>query len=155
MFTTAHTPLRDTLTAVAATAICTAVSLAAIDSPARAATTNSSFISKVESQLNNDSWVATDKSGVATVAIRVDAEGRVISAGLVGSTGSTTLDREALRTAKAVTYPKSARGHNVAVVLKFGDAKLPAKAESAALVNRYVNARGEALADQTPAPNAG
>ena len=155
MFTTAHTPLRDTLTAVAATAICTAVSLAALDSPARAATPTTTFVRSVEAQLQNNNWVATDKTGVATVAVRVDAEGRVMSAGLVGSTGSRTLDSEALRTAKAVTYPKSERGHTVAVVLKFGDAKLPAKAESAALVTRYVNAKGEALAVETPAPNAG
>ena len=152
MFTTAHPPLRNTLSAVAATFLCTGVTLAALDSPAHAATT-SRFAAAVERQLS-DGYASSGENGIATVAVRIDAEGRVISAGLVGPSGHASLDRDALQRAKSVAYPKG-QSRSVAVVMKYGNARLPSQAESAALVSRYTDAQGRALAAGTIAPNAG
>lgn len=153
MFTTARTPIRNTLTAVAATFVCTAATLVALDSPAHAATTGR-FVRSVERQLDQVT-TTSDQNGVATVAVLIDSRGRVVSVGLVGSTGQSALDREAVQTAKSIVYPKGDRSRTVAVVLKYGSAAMPSKAYSAALASRYANAHGEALADRTPAPNAG
>ncbi len=90
------------------------------------------------------------------MAVRIDAAGNVQSANVVRSTGHSVLDRAALNTAKAVDYPKGDRARTVAVVLTYGEGtKQPAKSETARLVKTYVNAKGEALAQQIPAPNAG
>ena len=153
MFTTAHTPLRDTVTAIAATMICTTLSLVALDSPAHAAT-RSGFVHKVERQLSAQT-APTEQSGVATVAVRLDAAARVMSTDLVTSTGHEALDRAALSTAKNVIYPKDSGARTVAVVLTFNDAQMPSRKKSASLVSRYVNEHGEAFAASRPAPNAG
>ncbi len=154
MFVTSAPKFRVTATAFAASVIGTAL-VFAIPQAAQAATTQSSFINNVEAQLKNEAWAPTADTGVATVAVRIDASGKVLSAQVAGSSGHTVLDRAALSTAKSVSYPKGDNARTVAVVLTFGNVARPAKSETTALVNRYVNAKGEALASQTPAPNAG
>lgn len=154
MFVTSAPKFRVTATAFAASMIGTAL-VFAIPQASQAATTQSSFVGNVEAQLKNEAWAPTSDTGVATIAVRIDASGKVLSAQLAGSSGHAVLDRAALSTAKLVSYPKGTDARLVAVVLTFGQASRPAKSETTALVNRYVNAKGEAMAAQNPAPNAG
>ncbi len=153
MFTTAPSAFRTTATALAASIIGTAL-VVALPATARASTTGS-FVSSVESQLQKSTWAPSSKTGVATVAVRIDAAGKVQSAAVAGSTGHAELDRHALNTARSVSYPKGTTSRTVAVVLTFGNVAKPSKAASAALARSYVNAKGEALAADIPAPNAG
>jgi TonB family protein len=154
MFVTTAPKFRVTATAFAASMLGTAL-VFAIPQVAHAASSNSSFVHSVETQLNNGTFAQTSDTGVATVAVRIDANGKVLSAQVAGTSGHAVLDRQALSTAKSVSYPKGDKSRTVAVVLTFGNAAKPSKSQSASLVNRYVNAKGEALASQTPAPNAG
>lgn len=154
MFATTAPKFRVTATAFAASMVGTAL-VFAIPQVAQAATTHSDFVRSVEAQLNRSDFAATGDTGVATVAVRIDADGKVLSAQVAGTSGHAALDREALSTAKSVNYPKGERARTVAVVLRFGNVAKPSKSQSAALVNRYVNAKGEALASQNPAPNVG
>jgi TonB family protein len=153
MFSTTQSPFRTTATALAASLIGTALVVALPATSARAAT-HDSFVRNVEAQLNNEGWTPNAKTGVATVAVRIDADGKLLSAGIAASTGHTDLDRHALKTARSVAYPKGTGPRTVAVVLTFGKVAKASKAASAALVSRYANAKGEALAAEIPAPNA-
>ena len=153
MFTATAPSLRATATAFAASMLGTAL-VFAVPQAAHAAP-KSDFVRTVEAQINGESYSPSWATGVATVAVRIDADGKVLSTGIAGSTGHAMLDRQALRTAKSVTYPKGSRARTVAVVLTFGKVSKPAAAQSAALVNRYVNAKGEALASQSPATPVG
>lgn len=153
MFVTTAPKLRVSATAFAASMLGTAL-VFAIPQVAHAAPT-SRFVSNVEAQLNNGDFAQTSETGVATIAVRIDANGEVLSAEVAGSSGHAALDREALSTAKSVSYPKGNKARTVAVVLNFGNVAKPSNAQSAALVSRYVNAKGEALASQTPAPTVG
>lgn len=155
MYTETQPTFRTVATGFAAAAVYTGLLLAVTTSPAKAAT-NQGFVRAVEAQLAREAWAPTSDKGVATVAVRVAADGSVQSANIVGSTGNKVLDRAALATAKAVDYPKGDRARTVAVVLTYGEGtKRPARTETARLVKTYVNAKGEALATQIPAPNAG
>lgn len=155
MYTETQPTFRTVATGFAAAAVYTGLLLAVTTSPAKAATTHE-FARSVEAQLAREAWAPTSDKGVATVAVRVGADGSIQNAHLVGSTGHAVLDRAALNTAKAVSYPKGDRARTVAVVLTYGEGtKRPAKVETARLVKTYVNAKGEALAQQIPAPNAG
>ena len=154
MFVTSAPKFRVTATAFAASMIGTAL-VFAIPQASQAATTQSSFVNNVEAQLKNQAWAPTSDTGVATIAVRIDASGKVLSAHVAGSSGHAVLDRAALSTAKSVSYPNGDGARTVAVVLTFGHVPRPAKSETTALVNRYVNAKGEAMAAQNPAPNAG
>lgn len=145
---------RTVATAFAAATIYTGLLFAVSASPAYAATTDAQFVQKVESQIAVRSSFAPTGRGVATLSVKVDASGKLLDVTLVGSTGDKVLDADALAATKALNWP-AGRARNVAVVLTFGGAKAPAKVESAARVNRYTNAKGEALATATPAPNAG
>ena len=153
MFTATATSFRTTATAVAASMVGTALIFAAPQA-AHAAPT-SDFVRSVEAQLKVDNFAPSSASGIATVAVRIDADGKVLSADVAGSSGHAVLDREALLTAKSVTYPKGTGTRTVAMVLSFGNAQKPSASQSAALVNRYVNAKGEALASQSPAAPVG
>ena len=153
MFTATATSFRTTATAVAASMLGTALIYAAPQA-AHAAPT-SDFVRSVEAQLKVDNFAPSSASGIATVAVRIDADGKVLSADVAGSSGHAVLDREALLTAKSVTYPKGTGTRTVAMVLSFGNAQKPSASQSAALVNRYVNAKGEALASQSPAAPVG
>lgn len=155
MYTETQPTFRTVATGFAAAAVYTGLLLAVTTSPAKAAT-NDAFVRSVEHQLGHEAWAPTDDKGVATVAVRIDAQGTVQHAAVVGSTGHAVLDREALSTAKAVNYPKGDRARTVAVVLTYGKGtKRPTKEETARLVSRYANAKGEAFATEIPAPNAG
>jgi TonB family protein len=154
MFATTAPKFRVSATAFAASVLGTAL-VFAIPQVAQAATTNSDFVRSVEAQLNRSDFATTGDTGVATVAVRIDADGNVLSAQVAGTSGHAALDHEALSTAKSVNYPKGENARTVAVVLRFGNVAKPSKSRSAALVNRYVNAKGEALASQNPAPNVG
>jgi TonB family protein len=154
MFVTSAPKFRVTATAFAASMIGTAL-VFAIPQASQAATTQSSFVDNVEAQLKNQAWAPTSDTGVATIAVRIDASGKVLSAQVAGSSGHAVLDRAALSAAKSVSYPNGDDARTVAVVLTFGHASRPAKSETTALVNHYVNAKGEAMAAQNPAPNAG
>lgn len=59
------------------------------------------------------------RKGIATIAVTVDAKGRVEAADLVRSSGVGAFDREALRTARAVSYPATGEPRIVAMVLGF------------------------------------
>ena len=154
MFAAAAPKFRVTATAFAASLLGTAL-VFALPQAAQAATTDSSFVRDVEAQLKSDTFTPVNASGVATVAVRINADGKVQSASIAGSTGHKVLDREALTTAKTLTYPKGDRARTVAVVLTYGNAAQPSHSQSVALVNRYVNAKGEALASQSPANPVG
>lgn len=155
MYTETQPTFRTVATGFAAAAVYTGLLLAVTTSPAKAAT-NPDFTRSVEAQLDRETWAPTTDKGVATVAVRIDAAGAIQSAIIVGSTGNKVLDRAALDTAKAVSYPKGDRARTVAVVLTYGaDTKRPAAEETARLVKTYVNAKGAALATEIPAPNAG
>lgn len=154
MFTATAPNFRVTATAFAASLLGTAL-VFAIPQAAQAATTGSDFVRNVESQLAQDSLMTVDAKGVATVAVRIDADGNIRSAEIAKSSGHPALDQEALTSAKSVQYPKGSNARTVAVVLRFGNVAMPSKSESAALVTRYVNAKGEALASQNPASPVG
>lgn len=154
MFTATVPNFRVTATAFAASLLGTAL-VFAVPQAAQAATTNSDFVRNVESQLAQDNLTTVDAKGVATVAVRIDADGSIRSAEIAKSSGHHALDKAALASARAVHYPKGSKARTVAVVLRFGDVAKPSKSESAALVSRYVNAKGEALASQNPASPVG
>lgn len=154
MYTDTQPTVRTMATTFAAATLYTGL-LFASATPAHAAPSDRSFARSVDAQLGKGAWAPNSATGVATVAVRVEADGTVRNAIIAGSTGNTMLDRNALSTAKSVRYPKGDRARTVAVVLTYGDAARPAKSVSARLVNRYVNAKGEALAAEMPAPNAG
>lgn len=155
MYTETQPTFRTVATGFAAAAVYTGLLLAVTTSPVKAATTHE-FTRAVETQLAREAWAPTGDKGVATVAVRVGADGSVQNAHVVGSSGHAILDRAALNTAKSVSYPKGDRARTVAVVLTYGErTKRPANSESARLVRTYTNAKGEALAAEIPAPNAG
>lgn len=59
------------------------------------------------------------RHGIATIAVTIDANGKVETADLVRSSGFDAFDREALRTAHAVSYPATGTPRTVAMVLGF------------------------------------
>jgi len=159
MFTIAQPTVRTMATSFAASALLTTLAIAGSASPAHAAT-RGEFVRQVENALRTDNsrrvgeFAPSTNVGVATVAVRIDAAGKVVDTGIARSSGHAELDNDALLAAKSVHYPKGT-ARTIAVVMKYGNAKLPTKSETAWVVSRYVNARGEALASGTPAPNAG
>lgn len=96
------------------------------------------------------------RTGVATVAVVVDANGAVKAATLVGASGTAAFDAEALRTAKTVRYPATGKARTVAMVLGFGQ---PATAADAArgkvIVEAYRSDSRRLLASDTTAQPAG
>ena len=154
MFTATVPNFRVTATAFAASLLGTALVFAVPQAAQAATVTKADFVRTVEAQLNNGAFAPSDQSGIATIAVRIDADGQVLSANVAGTSGDKSLDRAALQTAKSVAYPKG-QARTVAVVMKYGNAKRPSAAQSATLVNRYVNAKGEALASQSSASPVG
>lgn len=153
MFTATVPSFRTTATAVAASMLGTALIFAAPQ--AAYAAPAKDFVRSVEAQLSADTYTPSTATGIATIAVRIDADGKVLSADVAGSTGHAALDREAVQTAKSIHYPKGDHARTVAMVLSFGNVKKPSASQTAALVNRYVNAKGEALASQSPATPVG
>ena len=128
--------------------------LAAAVSPAKADTTV--FRDKVERSIkaNLQMPLARPKQGIATVAVHITADGAVKSAELLGSTGSAAYDNEAVRTAKAVSYPAGA-ARNIVMVLGFDRTiKSSDRAKSVTLASQYLNDSRQLLATETTAkPN--
>jgi len=92
------------------------------------------------------------RSAVATVAVRLDATGRILSTDIVQSAGWEDLDSEALRTARTVAYPAPGRTVTVAMVLGFNQrvtADMQKKAEQRVLAWR--EEQRVKLADKTDA----
>jgi len=112
------TAFRNTATTIAASVLATTVCFAIATTPVHASE-RSAFRTQVER--NIATTMALPKgttSGVATVAVSVAADGSVLSAEIAKSSGNAAYDREALRTANAVSYPKGA-ARTVAMVLGF------------------------------------
>lgn len=73
----------------------------------------------ISKQLNRHNGQTDSRKGIATVAIFIDGEGKVLATGIAHSTGWADLDREALRTAQTVSYPATGKPRSVAMVLGF------------------------------------
>jgi TonB family protein len=90
------------------------------------AETNADYRASVEksidAQLRMPEAGLAGRHGTATLAVVVDASGRVESIKLLKSAGFANFDREAIRTASRVSYPASANGRTVAMVLGFNEA---------------------------------
>jgi TonB family protein len=137
-------------------ALSTAVLAAAVITPVKAATP-SQFKVAVERSIDAKMQMPVShysKKGVATVSVRIDKSGTVQSANLIASTGTKSFDDEALRTAKAVSYP-AGQSRNVVMVLGFGrTVSISDRAKSVTLANRYLSDRRQLLATETTAqPN--
>jgi TonB family protein len=150
MYTATAPRFRTTATAVAASMLGTAL-IFAVPQAAHAATPTTDFVRDVEAQIGSRDYAPSSATGIATIAVRIDADGKVLSADVAGSSGHKALDDDALLTAKSVVYPKG-KARTIAVVMKYGNAKKPEAEQSARLVNRYVNAKGEALAQNPASP---
>lgn len=151
------TNFRNTLTAAAATGLVLfgATALEATLSPAHAAS-REAFRASVEHSIDTNLRLPSkERNAVATVAVRVASDGSVQSVGLIGTTGDEAFDREALRTAKAVSYPKGIN-RDVVMVLGFGRAVTAAdRARSVKLASKYMNDRRQLLASETNAQPTG
>jgi len=136
-----------------ATTVLSFVVLAAAVAPAKAET---SFKSSVERSIAKTMQIpdAFPKTGVATVSVRIGADGKVTSADLVGSAGAKAYDAEAIRTAKAVTYP-AGQPRKVVMVLGFGRTVTAAdRAHSVTLASQLRTDRRQLMASETTAtPN--
>ncbi|WP_293883416.1 energy transducer TonB [Sphingomonas sp.] len=115
------------------------------------------FRQSVQASIDNTMRLpATRGQGVATVAISIDANGMVNDANLVNSSGVASFDREAVRTARAVSYPATGKSRTIAMVLGFNQ---PASAiqisQGKRLVEAYRTDRRQLLADKTTAQPAG
>lgn len=142
---------RVTATAFAASMIGTAL-VVAIPSTVRA---DVGYARQVERQLAATVQTPSSGSGTVTVAVIVGPNGRVAQAQLARSSGDRALDREAMRAARAIGYPRSDRQRNVAVVLSFGSDRLPSKESSMAVVAPFFRAKPTALARNASVPTAG
>jgi len=135
-----------------------AVSAVAIASPARADTPQN-FTQSVEANIAKTLRYPSsidNRAGVATVAVSLDANGGVTNASLVRSTGVRVLDAEALRTAKAVSYPATGKPRAIAMVLSFGQTAGRADtAKARAVVEAYRADNRRLLASETKAQPAG
>jgi TonB family protein len=144
----------NVLNAVTVT-LSTAVLAAAIITPVKAATPSTvkaAIERSIDAQMQMPA--AHSKRGIATVSVRVDANGNVKSANLVGSTGTKAFDDEAIRTANAVSYP-AGKPRNVVMVLGFGLSVSAAdRAKSVTLASQYRNDARQLMATETTAqPN--
>ena len=137
MFTSTNT--RQTAAAFAGSIIMTATCFVAVGIATPAQAAPAAFKANVEQQIAaNTLMPATVRpiSGTATVVVRLDQGGRIVNAAIAGTSGHALLDREALRTAKAVRYP-AGQAKTVAMVLSFGNAKMPAASTTQALVRKH------------------
>jgi TonB family protein len=124
------TAFRNTATTITASVLATTVCFAIATTPVHASDRNA-FRMQVERDIQRMAPVVQQRgTGVASVAIEVAADGSVLRAEIAKSSGNAFYDREALRTANAVTYPKGA-ARTVAMVLGFGRAVTVADREAA------------------------
>lgn len=142
--------LSNTATALVGAAFCTVAVLGIAVPSAHAAPAG--FQKSIEASIENNLRMPSnsDTKGVATVAVSIDAKGAVRDASVVKSSGHARFDREAIRTARAVSYPATGKSRTVAMVLGFNQ---PAPAieisRSKQLVEAYRNDRRQLLADKS------
>lgn len=138
---------------VATIALTTAVLAAAVVTPVKAAT-SSEYKARIEKSIDATMQMPAShysKQGVATVSVRVNANGNVESAQIVGSAGSAAFDSEALRTAKTVSYPTGAP-RTIVMILGFNRPVTGAdRAKSVALAEQVRNDPRHLLAAETSA----
>lgn len=137
--------------AIAMSAVCMFVAV----SPARA-DTPASFRGQVETSIDKTlefpAGVGVDTKGVTTLAVSIDADGAVGKVDVIKSSGNRSFDREALRTAKTVSYP-AGEARTIAMVLGFNRRAVPADAQRAAqLIAAYRNDPRQLLAQTTTQP---
>jgi TonB family protein len=150
MFTTTNS-FRDKATVMAATVLFSATCIGAAITPAQASTAD--FKASVERSIDTTVRLpapATAK-GTATLAVSIDANGAVSNVALVKSSGVKNFDREAVRTANAVSYP-AGKARTIAMVLGFN--QRPSVAGAKSLVTAYRNDNRQLLATASTAqPN--
>ncbi len=90
---------------------------------AHAKDANQDFRTKVEQGIDKNLRLPTTmdsaRKGIATVAVTIDGNGTVRSADIVKSSGWKDYDKEALRTARSISYPATGTTSSVAMVLGF------------------------------------
>lgn len=130
----------DVLTTATAATLAMVATLATVSS-VQAKTPDTDFRQSVETAidrtLRRDAVRPADVPATATVAVRIDAQGRVLSTAMMRSSGRRNWDTEALRTARTVAYPATGKPRTVAMVLGFNRA-VSARDEQAA--RRLANA---------------
>ena len=143
-----------TSTRAVATLLATAMTLATF-SAARAETgadARTHIENSIDKELRLPNGQLDGRHGTATLAVTIDANGRIEAVKLLKSAGYGSFDREAIRTASRVSYPASARGRTVAMVLGFNE-KVSTKmqAEAGAIVTAWLNTNKVMLANTTTA----
>ncbi|MDB5701879.1 MAG: TonB family protein [Sphingomonadales bacterium] len=116
------------------------------------------FQKSVEASIQNTMRLPgnTDSKGVATVAVSIDANGSVSNADVVKSSGNASFDREAVRTARAVSYPATGNARTIAMVLGFNQpAPRAAISQGKQLVDAFRTDRRQLLADKSTAQPVG
>ena len=79
----------------------------------------------IDNQMRMPSLVTKERHGIATVAVLIDGNGEVLSTRVIRSSGHGSFDREALRTARTVSYPATGEDQTVAMVLGFNQKVKP------------------------------
>lgn len=143
---------------VRATAALFATGMTFITFSAARAETVANYRAAVETSIDNELRLPASqfdgRHGTATLAVTVDANGKIEAVKLLKSAGFAAFDREAIRTANTISYPASAKGRTVAMVLGFNEAVTnKAQAEGGEIVTAWAaeQDRKIRLAQQTTA----
>ncbi len=123
MTTTTSSIFASSLFTNAAAGLFAVAATLATVSTVRAETGAADFRTQVESSIDktlrlpqgNDDF----RTGIATIAVTINGKGKVEATHLVRSSGIAVFDREALRTARAVSYPVTGKSGTIAMVLGF------------------------------------
>ena len=156
MFNTAT--ISNVATSLVGVAFCSVAALA-LTVPSAHAAAPVGFQTSVETSIAQTmrfpGAVKSDQSGIATLAVSVAADGSVSNVDIVKSSGERSFDREAIRTARAVSYPASGKAQTIAMTLGFNRAPDSATArQGRVLVDAYRNDHRQLLATETTAqPN--
>lgn len=141
---------------VRTTAALLATGMTFITFSAARAETAANYRAAVETSIDNELRLPTGKygsrHGTATLAVTVSSNGQVESVRLLKSAGFAAFDQEAIRTANSVSYPASANGRTVAMVLGFNEAVTnKAQAEGGEIVTAWATEQDRKirLAQQT------
>ena len=118
------------------------------------AKTEEGFRAAVEKSIDKELRKSNYSShrGVATLAVTLDGSGEVLAVDVVQSTGYSSLDREAIRTAKQTAYPATGDTRTVAMVLGFNQqVKAQHKTDGRKLVASWIADNRVMLANRTTA----
>jgi TonB family protein len=149
MFNTAI--ISNVATSLVGAAFCSVAALA-IAVPSAHAAAPTGFQKSVEASINNNLRLPmnTDRKGVATIAVSIDGKGAVSDTNIVQSSGHASFDREAIRTARAVSYPATGKPHTMAMVLGFNQPATNRQvSHGKQLVDAYRTDRRQLLANET------